>query len=169
MRSKFLFRIFIAAVAAVFAAVPAASDHTGHGIAHAGDLRDTAKEAEKLADRFRKTLDKALDRTIIDGTKREKQVERRAHKLENALDDVRKTAGRKKIKKVRKRVKKALKEAARLEEYLARLQLGPAVYAEWDELVARMDALAGFYELPPLHRAAGREPLAPARLSSRNP
>lgn len=53
------------------------------------DVRAAAEDAERLSDSFREQLDRELDHTIVDGTKREKHVEKRARKLEKALDDVR--------------------------------------------------------------------------------
>lgn len=118
------------------------------------DLRAAADDAERLADRFRSQLDRELDRTIIDGTKRERQVEKRAAKLENALDDVRSAvrAG-KKFNHARNRVQRALRYASELERDLVRLRLSPRLHQEWRHLQARLDQLANYYELTPRHEA----------------
>lgn len=121
------------------------------------DLRAATDDAEKLADHFRSQLDRELDRTIIDGTKREKQVEKSAAKLENALDDVRSSVRNgKKFNHTRDRVQRALRYANELERDLVRLRLSPGLHQEWRHLQGRLDQLARYYELTPRHDARGR-------------
>ena len=111
------------------AAQPALSQHTplvGHDAMRHSDLRALADETEKLSDSFKSHLDRELDRTIIDGTKKEKQFEERASKLENALDDVRSSVvGGRKFKHTRDRVKRAVKYAQEMDRDLRRLPLSP--------------------------------------------
>ena len=118
------------------------------------DLRAAADDAEKLADRIRAQLDRELDRTIIDGTKREKQVEKRAAKLENALDDVRSSVrDGKNFNHTRKRVERALRYANELDQDLVRLRLSPRLHEDWRHLQGRLGQLAHYYELTPRHAA----------------
>lgn len=121
------------------------------------DLRAAADDAERLADRFRSRLDRELDRTIIDGTKREDQVEKRAARLENALDEVRSAVRKgKKVNHTRNRVQRALRYAHELERDLMRLRLSPALYQHWRYLQARLNHLAFYYELTPRHAMPAR-------------
>jgi hypothetical protein len=117
------------------------------------DLRRLALEAERLSDRFRESLDHALDQTIIDGTKKERKLEKRAGELENALDSVRSAVSRDDYRKARQSLKKALARANDLGRDLARLRLLAALRAEWGHLVARLDTLARFYDLQPVRRS----------------
>jgi hypothetical protein len=114
------------------------------------DLRALADEAEKLSDSFKNHLDRELDRSIIDGTRKEKQYEQRASKLENALDDVRSAVRNgNKFNKTRDRVKRALKYAYELDRELARLPHGRDLEGHWRQLLARLDQLAFYYEVGP--------------------
>jgi hypothetical protein len=129
-------------------------DRRGNDGYRHSDLRDLADDTEKLADRFRSQLDRELDRTIIDGTKREKQVEKRAAKLEDALDDVRSSVrDGKKPNHTRDRVKRAVRYAHELEQDLVRLRLSPGLHQDWRQLQGRLNKLAYYYELTPRHAA----------------
>lgn len=114
------------------------------------DLRALADEAERLSDSFKNHLDRELDHSIIDNTRKEKQYERRASKLENALDDVRSSVRNgHKFNRTRDRVKRALKYAHEMDRDLARLPHSHDLEGHWRQLMARLDHLAFFYELRP--------------------
>ena len=114
------------------------------------DLCALADEAEKLSDSFKDHLDRELDRSIIDDTRKEKQYEHRASKLENALDDVRSAVRNgNRFSHTRDRVKRALKYAHELDRDLARLPHSYELEGHWRQLLARLDQLAFFYELRP--------------------
>lgn len=114
------------------------------------DLRSLADDAEKLSDSFKNQLDRELDHSIIDDTRKEKQYERRASKLEDALDEVRSAVrDGKKFNHTRDRVKRALKYAHEMDRDLARLPHSRELEAHWRQLLARLDQLAYFYELRP--------------------
>lgn len=141
------------ASAAVQAAPARVEPYERGGFRHS-DLRAAADDAERLADHFRGRLDRELDRTIIDETKREKQVERRAAKLENALDEVRSTVRNgNKFSQTRNRVRRALRYATELERDLVRLRLSPRLHQDWRHLQARLDQLAYYFELTPQRSA----------------
>ena len=146
------------AVAFGLAMPPAAAQTglaTGPGIASQGELREIARQAERLSDSFRKNFDRALDRSIIDGTKKEKKFEKQAEQLENALDDVNSAVrDGKKYKDTRKRVKRALKYAQKLDRVMPELRLNPEVEGEWWQLLVHLDQLARFHELPPIGRGS---------------
>ncbi len=140
--------------AAVLQAAPARVEPYERGGFRHSDLRAAADDAERLSDHFRSQLDRELDRTIIDGTKREKQVEKRAAKLENALDDVRSAVRNgKNFNHTRNRVQRALRYASELERDLVRLRLSPGLHQEWRHLQARLDQLAYYFELTPQRSA----------------
>jgi hypothetical protein len=114
------------------------------------DLRALADEAEKLSDSFKNHLDRELDRSIIDGTSRERKYEQRASKLENALDDVRSAVRNgNRFNHTRDRVKRALKYASEMDREMARLPHSRDLEGHWRQLLARIDQLAFFYELRP--------------------
>jgi hypothetical protein len=121
-----------------------------HDVRRHSDLRALADEAERLSDSFKSQFDRELDHSIIDGTRREKQYEQRASKLENALDDVRSAVrGGKNFNHTRDRVKRALKYADELNRDLARLPHSRDLEGHWRQLQARLDQLAYFYEVRP--------------------
>lgn len=120
------------------------------------EIRVVAQRAETIADSFEKNFDRALDATIIDSTKREADAEKAMKKLEKALDDVEKRAGRKKFKAVRKDVRDALEYADVVDGYVRQLPLTSALTNEWYALVDHLDELAYFYELPGIGRGYGR-------------
>lgn len=142
--------------AAILPAAARVEPYERGGYRHS-DLRAAADDAERLADHFRSQLDRELDRTIIDGTKREDQVEKRAARLENALDDVRSSVrSGKKFNHTRDRVQRAVRYANELERDLVRLRLSPGLHQEWRQLQGRLGQLAHYYELTPRHDARGR-------------
>jgi hypothetical protein len=121
------------------------------------DLRSLADEAEKLSDSFKNHLGRELDHSIIDGTRKEKQYEQQASKLENALDDVRSSVrDGKNFNHTRDRVKRALKYADEMDRDLARLPHSRDLEGQWRELRSRLDQLAYFYEARPPVGGMGR-------------
>ena len=115
-----------------------------------GNLRALADEVERISDSFKDTLDRDLDHSILDDTRKEKQLEERASRLENACDDVRESINDgEKFNHSRDRVKRALKYAQEMERDMRRIPLSPNVQSQWRQLTSRLDQLGYFFDLRP--------------------
>lgn len=115
------------------------------------ELRETIRECNSRSDRFRRTLRRALDRSRLDGTRREDDLNDLALRLGDALDDLRRELGRGEDRHdTRDDVERALDAARGLDRGVERFRLGRDVDDDWRLLRRELDRLADAYRLPPV-------------------
>jgi len=103
---------------------------------------------ENRSDDFIKLFDKALDRSGLDGTKREDNLNERARNLEKSLDDLRREFDRKESYiATRPEVSRTLNIANEIDKVMKRRRMGGETERQWTLLRLELNTLADVYNL----------------------
>ena len=103
---------------------------------------------ENRSDEFIKLFDKALDRSGLDGTKREDNLNERARNLEKSLDDLRREFDRKEsYLATRPEVSRTLNIANDIDKVMKRRRMGGETERQWTLLRLELNTLADVYNL----------------------
>jgi hypothetical protein len=118
------------------------------------DVDKIIKRVEDRSDKFEKEFDKALDRSRLNNTRREDQLNDYAEDLEKATDEVREEFDRRDAWAENKaEVRKCLEIATKLNVAMRNRRLGPKVETTWSALRYELNTLADVYNLPPVGSA----------------
>jgi len=114
------------------------------------DVERIIKRVEERSDAFRNVVDRSLDRSAIDGTNREDNINQQVKELETAIDALRKDFDRAQTwEETRSQVQRVLNEADEVNAIVrrGRWRRGGPVKAEWGLVRADINKLAGIYNL----------------------
>lgn len=112
------------------------------------------KRVEDRSDKFEKEFDKALDRSRLNNTRREDELNDYADDLEKATDELREEFDRRDAWAENKpEVRKCLEIATKLNVAMRNRRLGPKVENTWSALRYELNTLADVYNLPPVGSA----------------
>lgn len=115
------------------------------------------KNVEERSDRFVSQFDKSLDRSRLDGTKREDNLDERAKDLETATDELRREFDRRDTWIENKdEVRCCLNIAADINVVMQKRKFGSATESNWANLRAELNTLAKVYNLPVIGSGAYR-------------
>jgi hypothetical protein len=110
------------------------------------DVEAVVRDCERRTDEFRRQLDRALDRSPLDGTHREDQLNSEARRLENEIDRVKRELERREdFMDVRDNVEAALAAARDIDRALRRRRLHKDAERAWRALRAELNVLADHY------------------------
>ncbi|HUQ30826.1 MAG TPA: hypothetical protein VM095_01845 [Pyrinomonadaceae bacterium] len=113
------------------------------------------KRVEERSDRFVKLFDKSLDRSRLNGSNREDQLNDYARNLETALDELRREFDRKEsYVETRPEVRRCLDIATDIDVAVRNRRLGGETERQWALLRSELNTLAGVYTLPPVGASA---------------
>jgi hypothetical protein len=113
-----------------------------------GDVDRIIKRVEDRSDSFKRLVDRSLDRSRLDGTRREDRINDQVADLETSLDDLRREFDRKdSYFDTRAEVERVMREAEDVNGVLRRLRFNNAVQREWALVRADLNKLAGVYNL----------------------
>ena len=113
------------------------------------DVDRVIHRVEDSTDVLRKAVDKNLDRSRLDGTRREDNINEQVKQLENALDELRSDFDRRDTwRETRQAVEKVMRQSDEVNAIFRRLRFHPAVEAQWRNVRADLNRLAGIYDLP---------------------
>lgn len=113
------------------------------------DVDRIIKRVEDRSDKFEKEFDKALDRSRLNNTLREDQLNDYADDLEKATDELRREFDRRDAWADNKaEVRKCLEIATKLNVAMRNRRLGPKVESTWSALRYELNTLADVYNLP---------------------
>lgn len=118
------------------------------------DVERVIKRVEDSSDEFRKVMDRTLDRSTLDGTNREDNINQQVKELENAIDKLRSDFDRaQKWEETREQVQRTLNEADEVNAIVrrGRWRRGGPVKSAWVMVRADLNRLAGVYNLPQLN------------------
>jgi len=115
-----------------------------------------AKRLEKDAKRFSSQFDKELDKSLYDGRRIEKSLEKRAKKLKGALDAVHGKIKSGKEPKIRKKLDRALSIAHDVNVAMEARRFSADLERDWELVRRDLDELALLYGLQPLERPLAR-------------
>lgn len=107
------------------------------------------KRVETRSDNFKKEFDKALDRSRLDGSNREDQLNGYAKDLERQTDELRREFDRRDLWIENKdEVRRCLDTASKLDVAMRNRKLGRDVESTWAALRYELNTLARVYNLP---------------------
>lgn len=107
------------------------------------------KRIEERTDDFVKEFDASLDRSRLDGTRREDQLNKRVKDFENATDDLRREFDRRDAWYENKdEVRKCLNIAGDINKVMRNRKLGARTESDWANLRFELNTLADVYNLP---------------------
>ncbi|MCA1568176.1 MAG: hypothetical protein LC803_21540 [Acidobacteria bacterium] len=106
------------------------------------------RRVENRSDRFVRSFDNSLDRSRVDGTWREDNLNERARELENGLDSLRREFDRMdRYQDTRAQVSNVLGTAERINTAVRRRRLRNNTERLWAQLRSELNALAEVYNL----------------------
>lgn len=109
------------------------------------------KRVEDRSDKFKKEFDRALDRSRLNNTNREDNLNAYAKDLERATDELRREFDRRDSWIENKdEVRRCLSAATKINLAMRNRHLGPKVESTWAALRFELNTLAQVYNLPPV-------------------
>jgi len=112
------------------------------------EVNDLIKTAEDRSDRFMKLFDKALDKSALDGSKREDNLNERAKDFEKAMDKLRKEFDKtESYLETKPEMQNVLSIAREINAVMLRRNLRADVEEEWGVLRRELNVLASVYYL----------------------
>lgn len=107
------------------------------------------KRVEERGDKFVRLFDRSLDRSGLDGTNREDQLNEHARNLESALDELRREFDRKESYiETRPETRRCLDIASDINVAMRNRRLGAETERQWALLRTELNTLANVYNLP---------------------
>jgi hypothetical protein len=115
------------------------------------EVNELIKRAEDRSDRFIRLFDKALDKSSLDGSRREDRLNERAKDLEKAMDALRREFDRKESYIATKpEMIRVLNTATGINQVMLNRRMGGEAEASWNALRTELNILASVYYLPRL-------------------
>lgn len=114
------------------------------------DVERIINRVEERSNAFRKTVDKTLDRSALDGTRREDNINEQIKELENAIDKLKKDFKRANTwEETRDQVQTVMNEADEVNAIVnrGRWRRGGVIRSEWALVRNDLNRLAGVYNL----------------------
>lgn len=113
------------------------------------DVHRIIVRVEERSDAFRKSVDNNLDRSRLDGSRREDRINNQVGQLESALDELRREFDRRDtFREVRREVERVMRQSDEINALMRNSRFSPHVEQQWRLLRADLNRLAGIYELP---------------------
>ena len=155
-RHTLKFSIFAAAILAL--ALPAAAsaqwgrypqdrypDNRGYGRYDDRGLRDSVHRLDRLAKDFERDMDRALDRSRVDGTNREDRINDRVHQFRDAVGDLKSRVGNgRDLNRSANEARRVLQEADQLDRF-ARRGLDGRTASQWSQIQQELRYISGVY------------------------
>lgn len=113
------------------------------------EVERVIKRVEERMDNFVDNFDDSLDNSNLDGTEREDELMKKARKLENATDELRREFDRSDTWIENKaEVRACLNIASDINRTMKARRLGPTTEANWSRVRYELNTLAKIYNLP---------------------
>jgi hypothetical protein len=141
------------ALALSFQGPAVAQDANRDVVVTKSDVRDIVQRLAKRTGQFKGDFDKAVEHSMIDGTRLEDRAKHRADDLHDAakkLEDVFHDKRDKNDPKVRDQVDKTLSAAADVNRVMENHRFTDRLQRDWDLLRSECNALAAVYDLAPI-------------------
>ena len=114
-----------------------------------GNISRVIADCESRTNEFRRALREALDRSALDGSRREDELNRDAGRLEQAMNRVREAWNREHDPgRTRRSVDDAILAGQDINRTMVRRRLNPNVQRQWDTVRRELNRLAEVFELP---------------------
>jgi hypothetical protein len=109
------------------------------------------ERVENRSDVFRRAVDRQLDRSRLNGTKREDRINEQVKQFDRTVDELRAEFSRRDSwMETRGNVERVLRQANDVNRILRDGNLGRGVEGEWSTLRRELNTLAQAYDLKPL-------------------
>jgi len=113
------------------------------------DIARVVADCEERTNQFRVSLRAALDRSALNGTQREDQLNVDAMRLERSMNMVREAWNRERdVGRTRHFVSDAIAVGQDINRTMVRRRLNPGVQRQWDAVRNELNRLAEAFELP---------------------
>jgi hypothetical protein len=111
-------------------------------------IENLIKRVEDSSDKFKRELDRELDRSRLNGTRREDDLNKLAKELEKATNKLRSEFDRSdSLQENRDEVERVMRAASQLNRGLSRARLGYNVTSLWNSLKRDLNTLARAYNV----------------------
>lgn len=112
-------------------------------------LRDSIHRLDRLAKEFEKDLDRALDRSRTDGTRREDNLNNQARQFRNAVGNLKSRYGNgRDLNRSRNEAQRVLQEAQQLDRIAATRRIGDnEVASDWGQIRQELRTISNAYGL----------------------
>ena len=111
-------------------------------------LRDSIQRLDRLSKDFERDLDRALDRSRTDGTRREDQINGRAHEFRRAVGDLKSAFGNgRDINRSRDEAQRVLQEARQFDRLGQTRRIDNRVASEWSQIQQELRVISDAYGL----------------------
>jgi hypothetical protein len=151
------FSIFAAAILAL--ALPAAAsaqwggypqdrypNDRGYGRYDDRALRDSVHRLDRLAKDFEHDMDRALDRSRANGTRREDEINNQVHQFRNAVGDLKSRVGNgRDLNRSANEARRVLQEANDLDRFGGRRGFDSRTASEWSQIQQELRYISGVY------------------------
>lgn len=150
-RHTLKFSIFAAAILAL--ALPAAAsaqwgrypDNRGYGRYDDRGLRDSVHRLDRLAKDFERDMDRALDRSRVNGSNREDQINNQVHQFRDAVGDLKSRVGNgRDLNRSANEARRVLQEANDVDRF-ARRGFDGRTASEWSQIQQELRYISNVY------------------------
>ena len=112
------------------------------------DVDRVIRRAEDRSDVFRKTVDRQLDHSRLNGSRTEDRINAEVKQLANALDDLRSEFNRRnRWADTRVNVERVMRQSDEVNSIMRKNRFTPQVEREWDLLRSDLNTLANVYNV----------------------
>ena len=149
-RHTLKFSIFAAAILAL--ALPAAAsaqwgrdDNRGYGRYDDRGLRDSVHRLDRLAKDFERDMDRALDRSRANGSRREDQINNEIHQFRDAVGDLKSRVGNgRDLNRSSNEARRVLQEADQIDRF-ARRGFDGRTSSQWSQIQQELRYISNVY------------------------
>jgi hypothetical protein len=147
-RRTLKFSIFAAAVFAL--ALPAAAgaqwDNRGYGRYDDRGLRDSVHRLDSLAKNFERDMDRALDRSRVNGSRREDQINAEVHQFRNAVGDLKSRVGNgRDLNRSADEARRVMQEAQQVDRVARPRWYDSRLASEWSQIQQELRYIGNVY------------------------
>jgi hypothetical protein len=159
-RRKLRFSIFAAAILAlclpVLAAAQGSYGYPDYGRNRNGNygryderyLKDSIQRLDRLSKDFERDLDRALDRSRVDGTRREDQINAQGHDFRRAVSNLKSHFGNgRDLNRSRNEAQRVLQEAQQFDRIGRARGIDSRVASEWSQIQRELNVISDAYSL----------------------
>jgi hypothetical protein len=147
-----MFVVMAALAALVLSPVAADAQGRARGRVYAKvDVERIIKRVEEQSGSFRKAVDRQLDHSRLNGTRREDRINAQVKQYDRSVDELRREFSRRDSwMETRGNVERVLREASDVNRIIREAEFGPRLEADWNQLRRELNTLADVYNLKPL-------------------
>ena len=154
MRSAFTTKLSILPAVALALCLPAIAaaqwggypDNRGYGRYNDRELRDAVHRLDSLAKTFERDMDRALDRSRVNGTQREDRINSQVHDFRRAVGDLKSRVGNgRDLNRSADEARRVLQEAEQLDRIARPGWFNGSLSSEWSQIQYELRTISNIY------------------------